>query len=127
MDARWGGLLAVLALVAGAWQWGWRGVVLALSVIAFWLLLQFSRSLRVMRDAGKAPIGRVANAVMLQARLQAGMPLLKVLQITGSLGQRLSEPPDESFGWTDGGGDQVHVHFRNGRVTHWTLLRAAGS
>ena len=55
MDARWGWALATLAVAVGWWQMGWMGVVLAITVTVFWLLLQFSRSLRVMRNAADAP------------------------------------------------------------------------
>ncbi len=46
-----GWLPALAALAAGYLGWGGRGVVPALTVAAFWLLLQFSRSLRVLRTA----------------------------------------------------------------------------
>ena len=65
----WG--LAALAIAAGYVGWGWRGVVLGVTVIVFWLLLQFSRSLRVLRNAADAPVGHVASAVMLHGKLQS--------------------------------------------------------
>ena len=46
MDARLGWALAVVGVALGWVQWGWQGVLLALSVIVFWLLLQFTRALR---------------------------------------------------------------------------------
>ena len=61
----WG--LALVAVVAGWLGYGWRGLVLAVTVIVFWLLLQFSRSLRALQRAGQRPVGTVANAVMLHA------------------------------------------------------------
>jgi hypothetical protein len=45
-------------------------VVLAVTVVVFWLLLQFSRALRVMRRPPARPVGTVPNAVMLHARLR---------------------------------------------------------
>jgi hypothetical protein len=123
MDARWGWGLALLAVAGGAWQGGWPGAMMGLSVVAFWLLLQFSRSLRVLQRAGAAPVGRVANAVMFQARLQAGMTLLQVLPLAGSLGRKLSDAP-ETFAWQDAAGDTVHVLLQQGRVQSWQLLRA---
>ena len=83
----WG--LAVVAVVAGWFSYGWPGVVLALSVVVFWLLLQFSRVLRVMRRAAERPIGSVDNAVMLHAKLQTGMQLLQILPLTRSLGVKV--------------------------------------
>ncbi len=123
MNAGLGWALAVAAVAAGYLGYGWRGVALAASVIAFWLLLQFSRALRVLRQAASRPVGHVANAVMLQARLQHGMRLPHVLKITGSLGRQVSEDP-EIWAWADAGGDEVQVVLQAGRVTAWDLKRA---
>lgn len=109
--------------MAGWLGWGWRGIVLAVTVIVFWLLLQFSRTLRAMQRAAQQPLGSVASAVMLQARVQPGMPLLKVIGLAGSLGRRIAEQP-ETFAWTDAGGDSVHVELAAGRVSKVTLVRA---
>ena len=73
----WG--MAAAAVVAGWAGYGWPGVALAASVIVFWLLIQFNRSLKVLRNAGSAPIGHIDSAVMLNAKLQAGMPMIKVV------------------------------------------------
>ena len=124
MSATLGWALAVLAVAAGYVGYGWRGVVLAVTVVVFWLLLQFSRSLRVLRGAAGRPLGRVPNVVMLHARLAVGMPLLEILRLTRSLGRRLSEEP-EVYAWSDEGGDELRVELRQGRVARWTLQRAA--
>ena len=116
----WG--LAVAAVAAGYLGYGWPGVVLAVTVVVFWLLLQFSRALRVMRDAGQAPKGRVASAVMLNARLKPGLRLMDILRLTRSLGDRLADDP-ETFAWRDEGGATVTVELQNGRCTRWTLQR----
>ncbi len=120
-----GWALAALALVAGFVGHGWPGLVLAITVIVFWLLLQFSRSLRALRDAAARPVGEVGNAVMLHARLHPGMRLVEILKITRSLGRRTAGPPDETFEWRDAGGDAVQVVLRNGRVSAVRLQRAA--
>jgi hypothetical protein len=125
-EAWLGWSLAVAALAAGYGAYGWRGVLLGLSVVVFWLLLQFSRSLRALRLASRRPVGEVPNAVMLQARLQKGMRLPDVLRLTHSLGRKLADHP-ETFAWTDAGGDAVHVELRDGRVTAWQLHRSAES
>jgi len=117
----WG--LAVVAIAVGYQSWGWRGVALAVTVTVFWLLLQFTRSLRVLRDAAGAPVGSVANAVMLNAKLHAGMRLPDVLKLTRSLGRPLSQEP-EIWAWADEGGDEVHVTLRDGRISAWELKRA---
>ena len=124
MDARWGWPLVALALAVGWWQWGWRGLVLALTLVVFWMLLQFSRSLRVMGHAAKAPVGHVANAVMFHSRLKPGLPLLQILPLTGSLGQRVAEDP-ETWRWADDAGDSVTLVLKDGRLAHWELQRAA--
>jgi hypothetical protein len=104
--------------------YGWPGVLLALSVIVFWLLLQFSRSLRALRLASGRPVGQVDNAVMLQARLSAGLRLVDIFKFTHSLGTPVSTTP-EVFAWEDAAGDRVEVELVAGRVSHWRLLRAA--
>ena len=124
MDARWGGALMALALASGYWQAGWRGVLLALTLGVFWLLLQFGRSLRVLRNAGAAPVGAVGSAVMLYARLKPGMTLLQILPLTGSLGEKLAVEP-ETFAWHDAAGDRVELVLAGGRLRSWQLLRAA--
>jgi len=119
-----GWALAALAVAIGYAQWGWPGVVLAVTMIVFWLLLQFSRALRVLRKAGAAPMGQVPNAVMLHAKLQRGQRLPQILAFTKSLGTKLADDP-ETFEWRDAGGDAVRVELRGGKLERWTLQRAA--
>ena len=116
----WG--LAVLAVALGFRFYGWSGVVLAVTIIVFWLLMQFSRALRVMRDAGQAPKGQVPSAVMLNARLKPGLRLMDILRLTRSLGERVADDP-ETFVWRDEGGAAVTVELQNGRCARWTLQR----
>ena len=116
----WG--LAVLAVAAGWVGYGWPGLALAVTVLVFWLLLQFSRALRVMRRAGRSPVGRVESAVMLQARLQPGMTLLQVMPLTGSLGRKLADEPP-TWAWRDDGGSQVVCVFDGSKLQRWELLR----
>jgi hypothetical protein len=118
----WG--LAGAAVVAGWLIYGWQGLVLALTVVVFWLLLQFSRSLRVLRVAAQRPVGTVASAVMLNAKLHAGLRLPEVIRLTGSLGRAVSESP-EVWAWQDAGGAEVQVEFAQGRCARWTLQRQA--
>ncbi len=116
----WG--LAAAALAVGYASYGWPGVVLALSVVVFWLLLQFSRALRALRQASGRPVGQVPNAVMLHAKLRSGLRLPQVLALTRSLGQRVAETP-ETWAWRDEGGDEVQVELHDGCVTAWRLQR----
>ncbi len=122
----WG--LAFAALVAGWFSYGWPGLALAFTVIVFWLLLQFNRSVRVMRDASHAPVGRVPSAVMLHSKLRTGLPMLQIVKLTRSLGSRVTESLDrsrETWAWADDSGAEVQVDFDKGRCTHWTLNRRA--
>ena len=116
----WG--LAVAAVAVGYTGYGWPGVVLALGVVVFWLLLQFSRALRALRVASERPLGTVPNAVMLHSKLRAGLRLPQVLALTRSLGRRVADDP-ETFAWADAAGDEVQVELRAGRVTAWRLRR----
>jgi hypothetical protein len=119
-------LLPLAALGVGFRVYGWPGVVLALTVIAFWLLLQFSRTLRVMRLAAQAPVGHVANAVMFNAKLSRGLRLPQVIALTKSLGRQAPDTPVETWVWADAGGDEVHVQFdASGRCSGWQLHRQA--
>ena len=120
----WG--LAAAAVAVGYAGYGWPGVVLALGVVVFWLLLQFNRALRALRLASGRPVGQVPNAVMLHARLRTGLRLTQVLALTRSLGRRIADDP-ETFAWRDEAGDEVQVELHDGRVTAWRLLRAAVS
>lgn len=126
MDSRVGWLLALAALAVGWWSYGWQGIVLALTVITFWLLLQFSRTVRLLRQAAQAPIGHVKSAVMLHAKLRTGMPLADVIRSAGSLGRKTAEQP-ETFVWTDAGDVSLEVVLDNGRCSRWQLLRPDGA
>lgn len=117
-----GWAFAAAALAAGWFGYGLRGVALAVSVIAFWLLLQFNRLVRVMRSVAESPLGQVDNAVMLHARLHAGLPMAKVVALTKSLGHR-SEDATEVYTWIDADGAAVAISFANGRCASWVLTR----
>ncbi|HSV70334.1 MAG TPA: hypothetical protein VLI72_09495 [Methylibium sp.] len=119
--------LVVAALIAGWVGYGWPGVVLALTVTAFWMLLQFGRALRTMRVAGRAPVGSVASAVMLHTKLKPGMAMIDVLPLTRSLGVVVGPAEHETYRWTDGGGRSVVLEFRGGRLLRWLLDPEAGS
>ena len=119
-----GWALAALLLFS-AWQgYGIKGIALGVTLIVFWLVLQFNRSLRVMRNAGTSPVGLVGSAVMLNAKLRAGMQMLQVLALTKSLGRRIA-PDGEVYEWVDEGGSKVVVTFANGRCKRWQLERPA--
>jgi hypothetical protein len=95
--------------------------------VVFWLLLQFSRALRVMRLAGQSPVGRVDSAVMLAARLKPGQTMLQIIALTRSLGRRESADGEEPerWAWTDDGGSAVTLSLRRGKLQSWELTRPA--
>jgi len=119
-----GWTLAVLAIAVGFATYGWQGALLGITVIVFWLVLQFNRALRVMRNAAQAPVGHVPSAVMFNARLRRGMRMMEVVQLTRSLGVRVCETP-EVWRWTDAGSTAVALSFERGRLEHWSLERPA--
>ena len=127
MSATLGWALAVVGIALGYAVYGWAGVAMAVSVTVFWLLLQFSRAMRVMRIASGAPVGMVPSAVMLHAKLQKGQRLMDVILKTKSLGEKVavagSAPGTEVFVWRDQADARVTVRLQGGRVTDWTLQR----
>ena len=122
-------LLALLALAAmgflGYRAYGWAGLALAGGTLVMWALLHMSRMLVVLRRTAQNPIGYVASAVMLHARLERGMPLLKVLALTRALGQMLSASGNEpvQYQWTDASQAMVRCNFTHGKLVDWELLR----
>ncbi|MDH5708149.1 MAG: glycerate kinase [Hylemonella sp.] len=123
---RWAGAAALLLLSYRAWGWG--GLALAGGGLTFWGLLHFTRLLRVLRQAADQPVGHVASAVMLNAKLQPGVSLLHVLALTRALGERRSLPAAglDGFRWTDASGSFVDCEFHRGRLCKWALTRPVG-
>ncbi len=118
--------VAVVAIALAYARFGWQGAVAAVTLSVFWLLLQFSRVMRVLRQAGHAPMGYVESAVMLQSKLRRGLKLIDVLQLTRSLGERLDgadEPGVERWRWADSGGAEVVLTLRGGKLADWQLVR----
>jgi hypothetical protein len=119
-------LAGAVALGALAWRaGGWQGIALLASGVALWFLLYYTRLTTVMRRANDRPIGYVGSAVMLNAKLKAGLPLLHVVALTRALGQRLSEADaqPEVYRWTDAGQSHVTAEFAGGRLQAWRLER----
>jgi hypothetical protein len=144
MNPLFGWVLALVLVIVGWKSYGLAGLALAASVIVFWLMLQFSRVMRVMNTAGANPIGRVGSAVMLTTKLRRKQQMVNVVQLTRSLGHRIDPPLDpneseadsrrtmatterETWAWTDDGDVQVHVVFFKGRVESWSLVRPEDS
>ena len=120
--------LAIIVLTFGAWrQFGWAGIALAAGGIVMWVLLHFTRLMHILKMASQRPVGHVASAVMLNAKLKNGMPLMHVIAMTRSLGT-LQTPKDEQpevFLWTDSGESSVSCTFVGGKLQKWTLTRPA--
>jgi len=118
--------LAGIGLIAFAYtKYGWPGVAVVTGVIIMFLLLHFTRAMTVLKRAADRPIGYVASAVMLNAKLKAGVTLMHVMAMTRALGE-LRSPKDEQpelYRWTDGGGSYVDAEFRGGKLRSWTLTR----
>ncbi len=112
-------------LVAGWRAYGWPGVAVVVTGGVMWGLLHLTRVMHVLKQAADRPVGHVASAVMLNAKLRPGVNLLHVLALTRALGEALS-PKDsqpEVFRWTDPGGSHVTAEFRDGRLASWQLWR----
>ena len=123
MNPRLGWLLAALFAFAAWRAYEWPGLAFAASAIVFWLLLTFNRAVRVMKNAGASPVGRIASAISFNLRLAPGMTMLKVVAQTRSLGQKV-EGADDDWRWSDDEGDSVRLHFEKGRLVRWQLERA---
>jgi len=121
-------LCAVVAVGVAAYRaYGWPGIALAVGAVVMWALMHMSRMLAVLRRTARRPVGSVASAVMLHARLQRGMALLQVLALTRALGERVAaqdaSSDGEQYRWTDGSQATVCCTFVRGKLTHWELLR----
>jgi hypothetical protein len=117
-----------VVIVAAAYQvYGWPGVVLVTGGILMWVLLNFTRMMKVMQRASARPIGYVDSAVMLNAKLKAGMTLLHVVAMTRALGA-LRSPKDtqpEIYRWADTSDSHVTCEFNGGKLQKWELFRPA--
>lgn len=119
-------IAAAIALGAGAWRaGGWPGIALIVSGVVFWFLLNYTRIITIMKRAADRPIGYIGSAVMLNAKLRAKQPLLHVIAMTRSLGQRISQEGEEPeiYVWRDPGGSEVTCEFEGGRLLRWRLDR----
>jgi hypothetical protein len=106
-------------------RFGWAGVALVTGGIVFWMLLHFTRMMSVLKRAANAPMGHVASAVMLNAKLKPGVTLLHVTAMTKSLGLLQSEKDTqpEIYRWQDTSGSHVTCTFVGGKLTVYALWR----
>ncbi len=118
--------LAILVFTIGAWQaFEWAGIALALGGVVMWILLHFTRMVTILKKASDRPIGHVASAVMLNAKLQKGFTLMHVVAMTRSLGALMTEKDTqpEVYTWADTSQSVVTCTFVGGKLTEWALLR----
>lgn len=126
-------LLWPLGALAALWlayrHMAWLGVALVLGGLVMWVLLHFTRMMHILKRAANRPLGYVDSAVMLNAKLRAGVPLVHVIALTRALGELLS-PADtqpERFRWTDGSDSSVTCEFVGGKLQSWQLHRPVQS
>lgn len=115
-----------IVIVAVAWRgWGWPGVALAVGGIVMWMLLHFTRMMKVLQGAANRPVGWCDSAVMLNAKLRPGVNLLHVMALTKAIGEQVSpkEAQPEIYRWTDGSGSSVTCEFARGKLVKWELFR----
>jgi len=120
MNPLLGWALAAIFAFASWRAYGIAGLAFAASVTVFWLLLQFNRAIRVMKNAADMPVGHVDSAVMFHAKLKTGMTMMQVVTSTKSLGRKLGAGEDD-WAWADDGGRSVSLHFDRGRLARWTI------
>ena len=115
-----------VVVVAIAWRgYGWPGVALAGGGIVMWMLLHFTRMMKVLQRASNRPVGYCDSAVMLNAKLRPGVNLLHVVAMTRALGEQLTpkEQQPEIYRWTDGSASNVTCEFAHGKLAKWELFR----
>ena len=115
----------VAAIVLGWNMARWPGVALVVGGIIMWMLLHFTRMMKVLERASNRPVGYCDSAVMLNAKLKPGMALLHVVAMTKALGEQLSpkEEQPEVFRWSDAGASSVTCEFQDGKLVKWNLER----
>ncbi|HET8746985.1 MAG TPA: glycerate kinase [Ramlibacter sp.] len=118
-------ILGVVVVAVAYRAYGWGGVALAVGGIVMWMLLHFTRMMKVLQRASNRPVGYVDSAVMLNAKLQPGVTLLHVMAMTRALGEQVSpkEQQPELYRWTDGSGSHVTCEFADGKLVKWELFR----
>jgi hypothetical protein len=113
-------------LIAAAYRaYEWKGVVLVVTGLVFWLMLHFTRLMQALKRAANRPVGYIDSAVMLSVRLKVGWSLLHLVAMTKSLGALQSEKDaqPEIFRWTDNGNSYVDCTFVGGKLASWQLVR----
>jgi hypothetical protein len=118
-------VMGVVVVAAAYRAYGWPGVAMAASGIVMWMLLHFTRMMKVLQRASDRPVGFCDSAVMLNAKLRPGVNLLHVMAMTRAVGEQLSpkETQPEVYRWTDGSASSVTCEFVKGKLVKWELFR----
>jgi hypothetical protein len=112
------------ALAYAAWRsYSWPGLILALLMLSFWLLLHFTKLMRLLRTVANRPLGRVRDATVLAKHLKPGMPLVDVMRLTLSIGALQSAPDTEPEvrTWSDDAGRTAICSFEQGRLVSFRV------
>jgi hypothetical protein len=120
-----GTVLAGSAILIGWAVYGWRGLVLAATVIVFWMILQFNQARRLLQQVAQRPKGRIDSVPRVQSLLAHGMTLAEVLKVTGSLG--VATDNRDEWMWQDDAGHDIAVTLRRGVVVRWAVSTADDS
>ena len=109
-------VLGVVVVAVAYRGFGWPGVALAVGGIVMWMLLHFTRMMKVLQRAANRPVGYCDSAVMLNAKLRPGVNLLHVMAMPRAVGEALSEKDaqPEVFRWTGAGGSHVTCESSDG-------------
>jgi hypothetical protein len=118
-------IVGVVLIIAAYRGYGWLGVGVVVTGIVTWMLLHFTRMMRVLQRASNRPVGFVDSAVMLNAKLKPGANLMHVMALTKAVGEQLSDKDadPEIYRWTDGSASSVTCTFAQGRLVKWELVR----
>jgi hypothetical protein len=88
--------IGIVCLVIAAYRaYGPQGILTVSGGLVMWGLLHYTRLMNVMQKARHNPIGYVASAVMLNAKLKPGVNLMHVMAMTRALGEQLSAEGQE--------------------------------
>ena len=98
--------------------------MLDVTEVEFWLQTQFSRSMRMRRQAKESPIGRVDDVVMLHSKPKPDLHLLDVMPLTRNLGKMVADVTD-TFVRTDASDERLRVEFSQDRFNAFALKRIA--
>ncbi|MEI7785868.1 MAG: glycerate kinase [Betaproteobacteria bacterium] len=115
----------VLLIALGYYYAGWSGVALSAGALVMWILLHFTRLMRVLQRAAQRPMGYLDSAVMLNVKLKPRMTLMHVIAMTRALGELRSvkDAQPEVYRWTDGTDSWVECTFVGGRLTSHVMYR----